>query len=308
MKIKDYVYQTEGALLSLLKFKIRFSVTNNAYLLNDRWVNEIDEHYFTDKAEKVQQLLNKQLKYGLNHVEFLSKLEARIQKRLESVKKYLKITPEIIKEFAEIVDPPIKHKVIPYSNSDWYEQFKEGNGIEATLGNDRLIYLNFNSGKLNGYDTPIDFEYGLLSYAIQKYYEAVSNLHSYIFSLIENARYIDFKSLVIEDRSGARQQVKADTKLHFNLPKKDIASFFRYLLEEKIIVFDDNDERNNELQMKRFVDTHITYLNPSGQKVPMKNFNREYSEAKAYSNKEKYNSFINRFSAQLVDYRNSLKD
>lgn len=294
MENKNYVYQTEGALLRLLKFKIRFSQTNNAYLLNDKWANEIDEHYFINQVEGIQQLLNKQLKYGFNHMEFLSKLEARIQKRLQSVKKYLKITPEIIKEFAETMDPPIKHKEVPYSNSDWYEQFKEGNGLETTLGNDRHIYLNFNSEKLNGYDTPIDFEYGLLSYSIQKYYEAVSNLHSYVFSLVENASYIDFKNLENEEVDITGNRPEKNQLCHFNMDKKSLAHLMRILLEGNLIVFDEKNERRNALQMKRFVEKYFTFQNSSNERVSIKSFNREYSETASFQEEEipKRNKFI----------------
>mgnify|MGYP005666567659 CR=1 FL=1 len=308
MENKNYVYQTEGALLRLLKFKIRFSQTNNAYLLNDKWANEIDEHYFMNQAKEVQRLLNKQLKHGKHHEVFLENLLNRIWNRLQNVQMYLAITPEIIKNYSEIKDPIIPHKETPYSNGGWYKKFKKRSDLETTLGNDRLIYLNFNYEKLNDYKTRIDFEYGLLSYAIQKYYEAVSNLHSYVFSLVENARYIDFKSLKIEDENVSDASTKTGIKLHFNLNKIDTAYLFRFLLEAKIIVFDDNDERKNELQMKRFVDTYLTYLNTSEKKVPMKNFNREYSEAKSFTNIKEFKSFIDGFKTKIEDYRNSLKD
>ncbi|MBR9847302.1 MAG: hypothetical protein GYB35_14905 [Algicola sp.] len=260
-----------------------------------------------NKVEEVKQLLFKQLKYGLNHEEILEKLVDRIWKRLQTVNKYNKITPEIIKEFSEIKDLPIPHKLKPYSSINWFEKYSERNGLEIDLGKDRLSYLDNKSEKLNNYKTPMDFEYGLLFYSIQKYNEALSHLHSYVFSLKSNALFIDFKNLELEEIDSVS---KKTTVGNFNLDKKRVAHLFRILMEENLIIFDDNNEKSNDLKMKKFVENNFTFQNTSGGRIPIKTFNREYSEvcSSLSANVSKHKAFIDDLINILKQRKNRLRD
>lgn len=291
----NYKYEAEGALLRLLKFKIRFSETHQAYLLNDKWVNEIDKDYFNRIIEDTKRLLNKQLKYGLNQEEFLNTVLGRLRSRLQSIRKYQSITQEIIKEYSEIKDPVIPHKETPFAHTDWYEQYKRKINLETIFGKDRLNYLKYNSIKLNNYDKQIDFEYGLLSYAIKKYDEAVSSLYSYVFSLVENARYIDFKELDYQEVYEPGADKQNNLLCHFNMDKKSLAHLMRILIEGNLIVFDEKNERRNLLLMKQFVEKYFTFQNSSKERVSIKSFNREYSETASFQKEEipKRNKFIN---------------
>lgn len=291
----NYKYEAEGALLRLLKFKIRFSETHEAYLLNDKWVNEIDEDYFKRIAEHAKRLLNKQLKYGLNQEEFLNTVLDRLSNRLQSIRKYHSITPDITKEYSEMKDPVIPHKETPFAHTDWYEKYKKEINLETIFGKDRLNYLEYHSIKLNNYDKQIDFEYGLLSYAIKKYDEAVSSLYSYVFSLVENARLIDFKHLDFDEELLSDDNAKNEQLCHFNMDKKSLAHLMRILIEGNLIVFDEKNERRNLLLMKRFVEKYFTFLNSSKERVSIKSFNREYSETASFQEEEipKRNKFIN---------------
>jgi hypothetical protein len=302
-----YLNEVEDLLTELVTLKIERN-DPFGFLINNRWVNEINRDYFLIKIERFKLLLRKQLKYGLRQEEYLQKVGDRIKDKKEFLENHKVGTLLFLQSYGKEIGTKNELHRLPHIDTRLYKKFKASLEAGKTANSDLFTFLvDFADNKLD-YQNFHDFEIGLLNYTVWNYYKALTELHKFILGLQDSARYTDFKNLVIEEDSAASEQVKADIKMHFNLPKKDVACLFRYFLEEKIIAFDDNDVRNNELQMKRFVDTYITYLNPSGQKVPMKNFNREYSEAKAYLNKEKYKSFIDRFSAQIVDYRNSLKD
>lgn len=294
--------------MNLLKFKIRFSEINNAYLLNDKWVNEIDENHFINKAESIKKLIIKQLKNGLHHEEYLQKLVDRIWKRLQVLQNYKAISPEIIKVYSEIKDPVIPHKETPYSKTDLYNEFMNSSNQVTNCRDDQFVYLNSISKHLNNYETKIDFEYGLLSYAIHKYDDAICHLHSYLFSLHSNARYIDFKNLELDEINNSL--AKKSKACHFNLDKKSVAHLFRFLLEEDILVFDEENESNNNLYMKQFVEDHFTYRNTAKERIPIKTFNREYSEVSSVSSPEviKHKAFIDQLIYLLQQRRNRLKD
>jgi hypothetical protein len=97
---------------------------------------------------------------------------------------------------------------------------------------------------------------------------------------------------------------------HFNLDKKSVAHLFLFLLEEKIIVFDEINESKNELKMKQFVEANFTYQNTSKDRVPIKTFSREYSEVRSISSPDvkKHKQFIDSLISLLQQRKNRLKD
>ncbi|WP_033960438.1 hypothetical protein [Psychroserpens jangbogonensis] len=304
----NYVNQTNSALLSLLKFKIRFSEINNAYLLNDKWVNEIDGNYFMNQVENVKQLLIKLLRNGIHHEEYLQKLIDRIWNRIQGLDGYKIHSPDIIKVYSEIKAPIIRHKETPYAKKDLYNEFRQGQSLETNVERDQFTYLNFITKNLNNYETRMDFEYGLLSYAIYKYHEAVSDLHNYVFSLHSNARYIDFKNLEVEGGEEIKQKIKKDIICNFNLNKKSIAHLQRIMIEERIVVFDETSNSNNRLHMKKFLEDNYTYQNSSKDRVQIKSFNREYAEAvhTSHANIEEHKIFIDKAIEILQNRKNRL--
>ena len=310
METKTIIEETEDTLIRFLKFSIRFSESNTTYSLNNRWVNEIDEFYFMNEAKKVKYHIVKQLRHGLRHEEYLICLVGQVWKRLEYLQKYMHNTPDIIKEFKEIINPERMDDEPLIANISIYDEFINNVSQFKSQDSDRFNYLMLVSKYLNNYETKLDFQCGLLLYAIKKYYKEVNDLHSYLLSLSEKARYIDFKNLTFEGLKESSFDRQNNQLCHFNLAKKGVAQLFRILLEERIVVFDEKDDRNNELQMKRFAQINFTYQHPvTGVRTLIETFNREYSEAcnRLSPEKERHEKFIDNLITILKQRKANLQ-
>jgi hypothetical protein len=110
-----------------------------------------------------------------------------------------------------------------------------------------------------------------------------------------NVEFTDFKNLDFEIFEKSYKTNQSKNLFHFNLDKKSIAHFFKILIEENIIVFNDTNDYHNALAMKGFVEEFFTYQNNKGERIPIKNFNREYAEANSLQDNEinKQEEFLN---------------
>ncbi len=302
----NLVFKTEDALSKLLVFRIEYFHHLQTYLFKGIWISDILNDTFLKEVERFKPVLLNQLKDGLNQEEYLNKVGNRIKEKLELLKKHKIGTIEFIQSYGEFIKPLNEITILPSLDTDLYDEFKVSLKEGKTDETDLFAYLvRFAEGKFN-YTQYHEFQIGRLSYVVWNYFTALNELYKYVLTLQENARFIDFKSLKVEDEKVSVVSTRTGVKLHFNLSKINVAYLFRFFLKEQIIVFDDKDERNNELQMKSLVDTYFTYLNKSNERVPMKDFNREYSESKDYRNVQKYISFIDSFVTRLELYRDSL--
>lgn len=303
----DYAYKTEDAINELLKFKINFSETYNTYLFNGMWINEINESYYSEKIVNIKRLLHKQLKNGLKQEEYLQNLLDLIWKKVEYIEKFKCFSTEFFELYSEkITSVNYVHKE-PNSNNKLFEIYKAGSKNISSQAYELFNFLNFHSEKLNDFQTPLDFERGFLLYTINAYREAIKSLYSFIYTIHMNAEFTDFKNLKFEEFSTKK---KSERICHINLDKKSVAHLFRILLEEDYLVFNEANETNNRLEMKRFVEDNFTYQNAKKERRPIETFNREYSEVSSSLSPEvkKHKEFIDKLILKLQDRKNKLKD
>ena len=277
----NYAYLTNEAVNELLKFKIYYCKTNNTFLFNNKWINEIDEYYYAEKIDNIKKLLHQQLINGLKHAEYLQNLLDLIETKIDQLDKYKFYSFEFFKLYSKKIKTLDSYNTKPSSNIELFEKFKTDSSSINTAESDLFNFLNFKSPNKNFFATELDFEKGIMLHVLSLHSEVLANLHGFIYSIHMNAEFIDFKNLRYEDIEHFYTAQKKDQPCHFNLDKKSIAYLFRVLIEENIIVFNESDINKNVLEMKTFVQNNFTYLNDQKEHIPIKNFNREYSEMKS---------------------------
>jgi hypothetical protein len=304
----NYGYKTDSAVNDLLKFKIKFSETEQTYMLNDTWVNEIDDHSYYEKIDNIKKLLYKQLKGGLKQEEYLQNLLNPIWKKVEVIGDYNSF--EFFKLYSKKILPVHHSDKKPTSNNEFFEKYKKGDNVTSEKNAELFGFLNLHSKKMNNFQTQLDFEKGLLLFAVDTYRQVLMDLHDYIYTIRMNAEFTDFKSLDFEDFEESMAKKKKDRFGHMNLDKKSVAHLFRILIEEDCLVFDETNETNNRLEMKRFVEDNFTFKNTKKERVPIKTFNREYAEVCSSLSPyvKKHKEFIDKLILQLEARKNSLKD
>lgn len=277
----NYAYQTQAAITKLLEFKIEYSTVYKSYILNGKWTDEYHESLYHEEIEEIKNLLHLTLKNALNHEEYLQDLLDQMWKRVQWLMDNEHNSPNFIDFYSEkILQNELSNKKLS-ADKLTYEKFKKGESEVSEENLDLFNYLSFNSGILNQYKSSVDFEKGLLLNAIDVYKQAINDLYDYIYSIHMNAEYTDFKNFEFEDLKPVNTLNEKVKTCNFNLEKKSIAYLFRILIEENIIIFNESDIFKNELEMKKFVQYHFTYLDDQKKHVPIKNLNREYSEMKS---------------------------
>lgn len=302
----DYAYKTDLAITNLVKFNISFSTIHNSYLFKNKWVNEYDESIFQDQIDHIKGLLHIHLKNSVNQAEYLQNILDQIWKRIEWLDKNKAFSPK----FFELYSHKISKNNNPIdnfkSNDEKYQKFMNNDLEVGSSDFDLFNYIRFHSEEMNHFENIIDFEKGLLINVIDLYRNALINFYNYIYSIHMNVELIDFKNYDFEHLETIPVTRKIEKACNINFDKKSIALFFRILLEERVIVFDESDKYKNEFEMKKFVQDHFTYLNEKNEHVPIKNFNREYSEMKSREDKYvgKQIKIINSLSS-IVDKKKS---
>jgi hypothetical protein len=305
----NYKYKTDQAVNELVKFKIDFSKIYNTYLFNNKWINEIDDDYYSEKIKNIKNLLHKQLKHGHKLAEYLQDLLDYIWTKVDYIEDYKYNSFEFFELFSDKISDIISHESIPVSNSDLYKEYKIDSSSETTNEPELFNFLRFHSSGMNDFQTEIDFEKGRLLFVLSVYSEVLKDLHGFIYSIHMDAEYIDFKSLDFENFIIPPKNIK-ENLCHINLNKKSVAHLFRILLEENFLVFDEINENNNRLEMKQFVENNFTYQNNKNKRTSIDTFNREYSEVVSLSSPEvkAHKDFIDEFILKLQNRKNSLRD
>ncbi|WP_417371219.1 hypothetical protein [Gelidibacter japonicus] len=304
----ELVFKIEDALSKLLTIKIEYFDSLQIYLFNDLCVHEMEGDFFLKEVESFKRILKSQLKYVLNPEEYINTVCKRIKEKIEFLEEHKVGSLEFLQFYRKHIKPVNEITTLPSLGTDLYDEFKTNLKAGKTDKTDLFAFLvEFAEGNLS-YTQYYEFSIGCLSYVLWNYYKALNELYRFVSTLQENARFMDFRNLDIEDNKKCYEHLKTDIKVHFNTDKISLAHLFYFLFKEKHIVFDSKDERNNELQMKRFVEAHLTYLNINGDRIPIRSFNREFSEARASTKTQKHKKFINKFIVSLEQYRDGLKD
>ncbi|PKG44022.1 hypothetical protein [Psychroflexus sp. MES1-P1E] len=306
----NYKYQLDLEITRLLKFIISYDENFKAFKFNDTWVNEINDHFYKVKITIIMQLLAKYLKHGLKQAEYLEYLKNWISKKLSQIENYELNSIEFFESYTQKISTVNGHSKEPTSNSELFKTYKEDNKLALEQNPDLVNYLNFFSKKINNLKTEQDFEKGLLLYALNTYKDALKDLHGYIYEISNDAEYIDFKSIDLGDWEESTVKEKKHRLGHLNLSKKKVAHFFRILLEENYLVFDEKDDAANRLEMKRFVEDNFTFKNLKKERSAIKTFRREYSEvcSNLSPDVKEHKDFIDKLISKLQTRKDNLKD
>lgn len=271
----NYKYLADKELNSFLKFRIIHNQKFKTYMINDKWVNEINEAYYTQIIEDLKNKITKQLKFGLKPLEYLKDILQSTENRIDQLENYALNSFEFFKSYGGKILASKTDITEPTPNDGFFEIFKKTNDIALEQNPELVGYLNFYSRRFDDLQTKEDFEKGILLYAICIYKDALWDLHGFIYKIHMNAEFTDFKSIDID---GLMVENEKSLLGHFNLSKKEVAHLFRILLEEEFLVFDEKDDSKNKLTMKRFVEDSFTFQNLKKERSSIKTFNREYSE------------------------------
>lgn len=306
----NYKHEADKELNKFLKFRIKHSQKFKTYMINDKWVNEINEAYYAQLTEDLKNKITKQLKYGLKPVEYLNDILQSTENRIDQLKNYTLDSFNFFESYTKSIKEDFAHEVEPKSNVEFFQLYKNNKELAEKENQDLFNHLSSLEYTGNKIQTLEDFEKGMLLYAINLYLDALWELQGFIYKYLIDPEFIDFKAIEIYENQPPRPLKRENERAHFNLDKKSVAHLFRILLEEEYLVFNEKNQSKNSLEMKRFVEAHFTYQDAKNNRIPIEKFNREYSEVSSFSSPEvkKHKEFIDQLISTLEARKNRLKD
>jgi hypothetical protein len=306
----NYKYLADKELNSFLKFRIIHNQKFKTYMINDKWVNEINEAYYTQIIEDLKNKITKQLKFGLKPLEYLKDILQSTENRIDQLEGYALDSFDFFESYTKSINEDFTHEKEPKSNVKFFQLYKNNKELAEKENQDLFHHLSFLEFTGNKIQSQEDFEKGMLLYAISLYLDALWELQGFIYVYLIEPEFTDFKAIEIYEKDPTSNLEQGNQRAHFNLNKKEVAHLMRTLLEEGIIIFDNADAFKNRLKMKEFIENNFTYKDPKGEKVPIKKFNREYSEACSPQSDEVslHKGFILGLVEKLKERTNRLKN
>lgn len=88
--------------------------------------------------------------------------------------------------------------------------------------------------------------------------------------------------------------------------KSDLAHLFYVLMDENILFFDTIDQDNNRSRMQEFIVDNFTYLGDAGVQTPINIINKQFSEAKGFTYKDKHLKFLDKMLMLIKERRQKI--
>lgn len=90
--------------------------------------------------------------------------------------------------------------------------------------------------------------------------------------------------------------------------KGELAQLFFILMDEAVLFFDAYDEKNNRKLFQIFLEHHFTYRGDRNVQAQVTGINKEFSEAKGFTYREKHLYFIEKLMGILQARKSRLLD
>lgn len=88
--------------------------------------------------------------------------------------------------------------------------------------------------------------------------------------------------------------------------KSDLAHLFYVLMDENILFFDTIDQDNNRSRMQEFMVDNFTYLGDAGVQTPINIINKQFSEAKGFTYRDKHLKFLDKMLVLIKERRQKI--
>lgn len=84
-----------------------------------------------------------------------------------------------------------------------------------------------------------------------------------------------------------------------NFSKSELAQFFYILMEEKILFFDNLNQKSNRSKMQWFIEKNFTYCGDAGRQTRIMTISKQFSESKGFTYREKQLRFLDEIINKL---------
>ena len=139
-------------------------------------------------------------------------------------------------------------------------------------------------------------------FAFEELPDAVSKLYGRIQEI---ERFLEKNKPNLSKRNSSLNAL-AQEKCSSNFNKSDLAQLFYILMDEKILFFDDQNQKCNRSKIQLFIENNFTYIGDSGLQTNIDTISKQFSESKGFTYKDKQIRFLENIIVILEKRREKL--
>lgn len=139
-------------------------------------------------------------------------------------------------------------------------------------------------------------------FAFEELPDAVSKLYGRIQEI---ERFLEKNKPNLSKRNSSLNAL-AQEKCSSNFNKSDLAQLFYILMDEKILFFDDRNQKRNRSKIQLFIENNFTYIGDSGLQTNIDTISKQFSESKGFTYKDKQIRFLENIIVILEKRREKL--
>ncbi|QBZ98853.1 hypothetical protein [Flavobacterium sangjuense] len=297
----NYLREFQEGLEDFLDLTVYFNENEIRYKFQGLWTSSNFEKDIQIKANKLENLLYRQLKNGLDNKVLLSEVRLKMRVSLNF------LSDVYYDDFDNLSKSNLKVRYsssVPENTSDLFtyeffqnlksdekahKEFQKRND-DLTMLFDSILKLFERFQKEGKTPSRLQFENLKLLNCIYCYQEILFNLLDKVEHYFYNFEKIDFTILDTNESLPMMETVKCN----INLSKVEAAKFFSFLIYDKIIFIDSSDEKMDKIRIQKFIENNFTYKSLNLKQKPITNINKEISEFKLYNDNE-FNQTIDDF-------------
>lgn len=139
-------------------------------------------------------------------------------------------------------------------------------------------------------------------FAFEELPDAVSKLYG---RMQEIERFLEKNNPNLGKRNSSLNALTRE-KCSSNFNKSDLAQLFYILMDEKILFFDDHNQKCNRSKIQLFIENNFTYIGDSGLQTNIDTISKQFSESKGFTYKDKQIRFLENIIVILEKRREKL--
>ncbi|MDX6188636.1 hypothetical protein SGQ83_04675 [Flavobacterium sp. Fl-318] len=139
-------------------------------------------------------------------------------------------------------------------------------------------------------------------FVVEELPDAVSKLYGKMKGI---ERFLEKNKTYLSKRNSSFNAL-AKEKCSSNFNKSDLAQLFYILMDEKILFFDDRNQKCNRSKIQFFIENNFTYIGDSGFQTNIDTISKQFSESKGFTYKEKQIRFLDNIIDLLEKRREKL--
>lgn len=308
MTLQDEIgFELQG----FLQIKITYNDHFKQYLINDKFLQEIDADYWEKQLQSFKIKIFEYILLSKDHLSELEYWKIYIEKQMEEHFTFMLDSVEQVefhrKKFLKCASDDF---TVPLEEIT-FEQIQEASSLQDLRMDYDLVNFIVSRKLVSTVDSDEALQDLKLIFTLSQHKAVTRDLLYFIVNLIAEDKHLDLKAysmkqrekLVLPKESVAINGIKCPT----SMSKIEIARFFITLRHTDLFYFDKHDEKNDRILFQNFIQDNFSYVGDQNKQTEINNITRQFSDALEPREFQKQIEFVNTIIDKMTKYRDAIK-